>query len=94
VTFGGADAFSAVDTIQQFSHFDPATDAITYFVQIQTNGSNSELYVDTTGSGTFGTAHHIAPIQGVTGLTDEDALLTAGTLIAAKPLIPVWVAAR
>jgi len=98
-TFDAATAFDAVDTIRSgtFSsghdkidisdvldgHYDPLTDALTDFVQIQTNGSNSELFVDTTGTGTFGTAQHIATIQGVTGLTDEDALATAGTLLAA-----------
>jgi Ca2+-binding RTX toxin-like protein len=96
--FSAGNAFSGVDSVQQFNkaegdkidisdilegHYDPATQALTDFVQIQTNGSNSELYVDTTGSGTFGAAQHIATISGVTGLTDEDALVTAGTLIAA-----------
>ena len=40
-------------------------------------------YVDTTGTATFGPGQHIAAIQGVTGLTDEVALVTAGTVIAA-----------
>jgi Ca2+-binding RTX toxin-like protein len=64
-------------------HYNPGTDVITNYVQIQTNGSNSELYVDTTGTATFGSAEHIATIQGVTGLTDEAALVTAGVLLAA-----------
>jgi Ca2+-binding RTX toxin-like protein len=64
-------------------HYEPLTDVITNFVQITTNGSNSELYVDVTGTATFGTAQHIATIQSVTGLTDEDALVTAGVLLAA-----------
>ncbi|MGN6285520.1 MAG: calcium-binding protein [Afipia sp.] len=64
-------------------HYDPLSQAITDFVQITTNGSNSELYVDTAGSATFGSAQHIATIQGVTGLTDEEALVIAGTLLAA-----------
>ena len=86
-----------VDTLQQINTYDdestlrtcwtatttPATDVITDFVQIQTNGSDSELYVDTTGTATFGPGQHIAAIQGVTGLTDEVALVTAGTVIAA-----------
>lgn len=97
-TFDAATAFNAVDTVQYFNsgsgdkidisdildgHYNPGTDVITNFVQIQTNGSNSELYVDTTGTATFGSAEHIATIQGVTGLTDEAALVTAGTLLAA-----------
>lgn len=64
-------------------YYDSGTDVITDFVQIATNGSNSELYVDVTGTGTFGSAQHIATIQSVTGLTDEAALVTAGTLLAA-----------
>ncbi|MHC2424237.1 Ca2+-binding RTX toxin-like protein [Bradyrhizobium elkanii] len=64
-------------------HYNPLTDVITNFVQMTTNGSNSELYVDTTGSATFGTSQHIATIQSVTGLTDEAALVTAGILLAA-----------
>lgn len=62
-------------------HFNPATDEITNFVEITTNGSNSELYVDTTGTATFTAAEHIATIQGLTGLTDEAALVAAGTLV-------------
>jgi hypothetical protein len=64
-------------------HYHSGTDVLTNFVQIQTSGSNSELYVDTTGSATFGSAQHIATITGVTGLTDEVADVTAGLLIAA-----------
>jgi hypothetical protein len=64
-------------------YYNPGTDVITDFVQIQTNGSDSELYVDTTGTATFGPGQHIAAIQRVTGLTDEVALVTAGTVIAA-----------
>lgn len=96
--FAATTAFDAVDTVNNFDagagdkidisdvldgHYDPLTDALTDFVQIQTNGYNSEVYVDTTGTGTFGSAEHIATIQFVTGLTDEDALVTAGTLLAA-----------
>jgi Ca2+-binding RTX toxin-like protein len=94
----GSDAFGAVDTVNYFrtadsdkldisdildGHYTPGVDVITNFVQIQTNGSNSELYVDTTGSASFGSVQHIATIVSVTGLTDEAALVTAGTLLAA-----------
>jgi Ca2+-binding RTX toxin-like protein len=96
--FEAANAFNDVDTIKDFStaqndkidisdildgHFNPGTDDITHFVEIVTNGSNSEVYVDTSGTSTFNAADHIATIQGVTGLTDEAALLAAHTLIAA-----------
>jgi hypothetical protein len=64
-------------------HYHSGTDVLTNFVQFQTNGSNSELFVDTTGSATFGSAQHIATIVGVTGLTDEVADVTNGLLVAA-----------
>jgi len=99
IVFDAATAFTGVDTIGGFDsfaghdkldisdildgHFTPGTDDITDFVQIQTNGSHSELYVDATGTATFGSSQHIATIQYVTGLTDEAALVTAGTLLAA-----------
>lgn len=98
IVFNAASAFSGLDTVQGFSaaggdkldisnildgHFTPGTDDITHFVQITTSGSHSEVYVDVTGSSTFGSAQHIAELQYVTGLTDEAALVTAGTLIAA-----------
>ena len=44
-------------------HYNPGTDPITNFVQITTNGSDSELYVDATGTATFGSAQHIATIS-------------------------------
>jgi hypothetical protein len=67
--FAAGSAFNAVDTVQSFNtadgdkidiadvldgHYNSGTDVITNFVQIQTNGSNSELFVDTTGTATFG----------------------------------------
>ncbi|MGY4433941.1 hypothetical protein ACVWWO_006418 [Bradyrhizobium sp. F1.13.1] len=71
--FDAASAFNAVDSIQQFNtadndnidisdvldgHYTSGVDVLTDFVQIQTNGSNSELYVDTSGSATFGSTQH------------------------------------
>ena len=86
---------SAVDTITDFSvnqgdkldlsdlleAFDPLVDAITDFVQITTSGPNSILAVDVDGGGN--SFVNIATLTGVTGLTDEAALLSSGTLIAA-----------
>ncbi|UPT88502.1 type I secretion C-terminal target domain-containing protein [Bradyrhizobium barranii subsp. apii] len=99
IVFDAATAFSGVDYIDGFTssvgndkldisdildgHYDPNNDVITDFVQIQTNGNDSELYVDVTGTGTFGSSQHIATIGWLTGLTDEAALVTAGTLLAA-----------
>ena len=96
--FEAASAFSNVDVIQDFNtgqsdkldisdildgYYDPMSDLITDFVQIATSGSDSLVYVDITGTATFGASQQIATIVGVTGLTDEAALVTAGTLIAA-----------
>lgn len=96
--FGADTSFDAVDTVQYFykndgdqidisdildGHFNPATDVITNFVQINDNAGNSEIYVDPAGSADFGASAHIATILSVTGLTDEESLVTSGTLLAA-----------
>ncbi|MGE4314273.1 MAG: glycine-rich domain-containing protein [Pseudobdellovibrionaceae bacterium] len=70
-----------IDLRDLLSGYDPMSDAITSFVQITTNGANSDIRVDTTGSGSFGGDVMVATIHGVTGLTDEAALLSNGTLI-------------
>jgi len=57
------------------------TDAITDFVQITDNGTDSTLAVDVDGSADAFVA--IAVITGKTGLTDEAALEVNGTLITA-----------
>jgi Ca2+-binding RTX toxin-like protein len=84
--------FSGIDTIQDFNSgadkidiadvlvgYDALTEAITDFVQITTSGSNSILSVDFDGGAN--NFVQIATIIGVTGLTNEEALETAGTLI-------------
>lgn len=96
--FEAASAFNNVDVIKDFvandndaidisdvldTHYTHGVDVLTNFVQITTNGSNSELRVDTTGTATFGSGTLIATIEGVTGLTDEAALVTAGRLLVA-----------
>lgn len=95
LVFEAASAFSAVDTITGFNKtagdaidisdvlegYDPLTDLITDFVQITTSGSDSLLSVDRDGTGsTYGFAQ-IATISGVTGLTDEAALVNSNNLI-------------
>ena len=95
LVFEAASAFSAVDTIIGFNKtagdaidiadvlegYDPLTDLITDFVQITTSGSDSLLSVDRDGTGsTYGFAQ-IATIAGVTGLTDEAALVNSNNLI-------------
>jgi len=96
--FESASAFNDVDVIKDFStgesdaidisdvldgYYTDGVDVLTDFVEITTNGSNSELRVDTSGSGSFGAGTLIATIEGVTGLTDEAALKSSGYLIAA-----------
>ncbi len=63
--------------------FDPLADLITDFVQITTSGSNSILKVDQDGTANGVNFVQIAQITGVTGLTDEVALVTSGHLIVA-----------
>lgn len=54
---------------------------ITDYVRITNSAGDSDVRVDVTGSGTFGAATKIATLFGVTGLTDEAALVTNGDLI-------------
>lgn len=73
-----ADKINISDLLQGY---DPATSAITGFVQITTSGTDSILKVDADGgSNNF---VQIATIKGVTGLTDEAGLVAGGYLIVA-----------
>lgn len=88
-------AFKNIDVINDFSKtqldkinisnllqgYDPLTKSITDFVQITTSGADSILKIDADG-GANGFVQ-IATIKGVTGLTDEAALVASGNLIAA-----------
>ena len=88
-------AFKNIDIINDFSKtqfdtinianllqgYNPATKAITDFVEITTSGSDSILKIDADG-GANGFVQ-IATIRGVVGLTDEAALVASGNLIAA-----------
>lgn len=89
------DDSASVDTVSDFSlsdsdmldisdlliGYDPLTNAITDFVEITDNGTDSTLKVDSDGGAdNFVT---IATLLGVTGLTDEATLEMAGTLIIA-----------
>ncbi|MGH1403837.1 MAG: type I secretion C-terminal target domain-containing protein [Alphaproteobacteria bacterium] len=92
--FQAATALTSVDTIYDFSlteedkldvsdllqGYDPVTDAISDFIQITDNGTNSVLSVDVNGGAD--NFVQIATLRNVTGLTDEDALETSGNLIA------------
>lgn len=91
--FESGTAFSGVDTIYDFNKkeldkidlssllggYDPLTHAITDFVEITTSGRNSILKVDVDGGGD--NFVQIATIAGVTGLTDEQALVNSGHLV-------------
>lgn len=59
--------------------YDPLTDAITDFVRITDNGTDSYLAVDLNGGAD--NFVQLATLLGVTGLTDEKALETAGKLV-------------
>jgi hypothetical protein len=52
-------------------------------VEITTSGSDSILKVDADGTGAGASFVQIATLVGITGLTNEEALETAGTLITA-----------
>lgn len=95
--FEAASAFNDIDTVNDFNAadgdaldlsdiltdagYDPMTDLITDFVQIATSGSDSIVRVDVTGAASFGAGTQIATVAGVTGLTDEAALVASGNLI-------------
>lgn len=95
--FEAASAFSNIDTIADFTtgdgdsidlvsllgNYDPLTELITDFVEMTTSGSNTILKVDQDGTGSTYGWTQIATLSGVTGLTDEAALVTNGNLIAA-----------
>jgi len=94
--FKASDVGNGVDTITDFqewngdildlsailsSSYDPLTDAITDFVEITDNGTNSFLKVDVDGGAN--SFVQIAILNNATGLTDEEALETGGRLLAA-----------
>ncbi len=73
--------YDKIDLSALLSGYDPLSDAITNFVRITDSGADSDLRVDTTGSGSFGASTVVATISGVTGLTDEAALESIGLLM-------------
>lgn len=90
--FEAATAYGANDTISDFlttngdvldllGLYDPLSDLITDFVQITDSGSDSHVAVDADGNAN--NFVQIATLIGVTGLTDEEALVTSGNLLAA-----------
>lgn len=63
--------------------YDPLTSSINDFVRITEVGANSYVSVDKDGTAGPATFTQIARIDGVLGMTDEQAMLTAGTLLVA-----------
>lgn len=62
-------------------NFDPLSQAIADFIQITDSGSTSIVKVDLDGKGAAYGWTHVATLNNVTGLTDEQALVTSGHLI-------------
>ena len=93
--FEAASAFNDVDRINNFdtshddaidisdvlSGLDAGTDDISQWVQITDNGIDSTLAIDANGAAGGVNFTAVATIVGVTGLTDEAALLNNGNLI-------------
>ena len=91
--FTAGDAFMGSDNVKDFSladgdkldvsdllqGYDPLNDLITDFVQITDNGTHSYLKIDVDGGAD--NFVQVAQVSFTTGLTDEDALETGGTLI-------------
>ena len=86
-------SFSAVDTIGDFNvadgdtldlsdvleGYNALTDAISDFVQITDNGSDSVMSIDVNGGAD--NFVQVATLSGVTGLTDENALEASGNIV-------------
>lgn len=72
---------TAADLRDLLGLFDPLTDLITDFVEITTVGSDSHVKVDADGGAN--SFVQIATLKTITGLTDEEALVTSGHLLAA-----------
>ena len=89
--FEAPSAFNDIDVIQDFANndaldvadllfgYDPLVDAITDYVQVTDNGTDSFLSVDSNGGADAFV--QIATLQNVTGLTDEADLESNGQLI-------------
>jgi Ca2+-binding RTX toxin-like protein len=94
--FDPGDVGSYVDTVTDFttghndqlwldsvlSGYDPMTDLITDWLEITDSGSDSIVKVDFDGTANGTNFVQIATLTGVTGLTDEAALVTSGHVIA------------
>src|SRR5690606_16533126 len=81
-----AGAGDSIDVSSLLAAYNPGTDTLQDFVEIVTSGSNSTLRIDQDGSGGVYSMTNMITISGVTGLTDENALVSAGSLIVGGTL--------
>jgi Ca2+-binding RTX toxin-like protein len=72
-----------ISDILDATAYNHGVDAITDWVEITTSGSDSVVKIDRDGTGGTYTMTQVATLQGITGLTDEAALVTSGNLLAA-----------
>jgi len=71
--------FDKINIKDLLQGYNPLTKVIADFVRITDNGSNSVMWVDADG-GANGYVQ-VATLNGIIGLTDEQALVNSGTLI-------------
>lgn len=72
-----------IELIDILEGFNPLTSAITDFVKILENATDSYLYVDSDGRGAAEGFVSVARLDAVLGLTDEAALFAAGRIVVA-----------
>lgn len=96
--FEAATAYNNVDVIKDFSivtdddvldirdlltGYNPGTDLLTDFVKIEDSGADSILSIDRDGTGITHGWTQVATLSGITGLTNEAALVSGGNLLVA-----------
>jgi len=73
----------AIDIADIITGYDALNDNLADWAEITDNGTDSFLSVDLDGTGTAFAMTQIVTIEGVTGLTDEDALVASNNLLVA-----------
>lgn len=63
------------------SGYDPLTSSIANFIEMTNSGTNTVVKIDKDGAGTAYGWQQVATLNNVTGLTDEQSLVSNGTLI-------------